>query len=405
MPRRSSGASARSPAVACIPLADRATGCYKRQVGSRWTVPEIATPALVVDLEACARNISAMASHAAANGIELRPHAKTHKCPAIATRQLAAGATGITVATLGEAEVFAEHGVGDVFVAYPLWAVGDIGQRLAQLSERVRLSVGADSVAAVEVLRRELDRVTGRSPGQAARLAVRVEVDCGLRRSGVAPADAVHIARAAADAGLVVDGIFTFPGHSYAPGMAATARDDEARALCDGAASLEAGGIPCRVRSGGSTPTAAGTAGDAVNELRPGVYVFNDAQQLALGTCQPDAVALAAIATVVSAPAPGRIVLDAGAKVLGPERPPWAPGHGVLPDRPAARVTGLWEHHAVVDVTGTAKLDLAPLRLGAQVAVVPNHVCTAVNLARVLHVVAGGELVDRWEVAAAGANR
>lgn len=376
-------------------MAGRATQCYKWRVGSRWTVPEIPTPALVVDLETCERNIGAMADHAAANDIALRPHAKTHKCPAIATRQLAAGATGITVATLGEAEVFAAHGVGDLFVAYPLWAVGDIGERLGRLAERVRLSVGADSVAAVEILRRAVGRPDG--------LAVRVEVDCGLRRSGVAPADAVHVARAAADAGLVVDGIFTFPGHSYAPGMAITARADEERALRQGAASLEDAGMPCRVRSGGSTPTAAGTTGDVVNELRPGVYVFNDAQQLALGTCEPDAVALAAIATVVSAPAPGRVVLDAGAKVLGPDRPPWATGHGVLPDRPAARVTGLWEHHAVVDVTGTS--DLAPLGVGERVAVVPNHVCTAVNLARVLHVVSGGELVDRWEVAAAGANR
>jgi len=221
----------------------------------------------------------------------------------------------------------------------------------------------------------------------------------------VPPADAATVAAAAARAGFEVGGVFTFPGHSYAPGAARAARDDEARALAEAAAALEAAGLPCPVRSGGSTPTAALEPGAGVSELRPGVYVFNDAQQVALGTCGPERVALAALATVVSTPAPARAVLDSGAKVLGPERPAWTPGHGLLPSRPAARVTGLWEHHAVVDQAATLDAGLAPLRLGERVAVVPNHVCTAVNLARHLHVVAGGEVVDRWDIPAAGRNR
>lgn len=358
---------------------------------------QVPTPALVVDLERCERNIEAMAQRAATAGVDLRPHVKTHKCPALATRQLAAGAVGVTTATLGEAEIFADHGAQDVFVAYPLWAGDDLGHRVAALSEQVRLAVGADSVEAVELLA----RATGGTVG----LRVLVEIDSGLGRSGVSPKNAVPVALAVDRAGLELGGVFTFPGHSYAPGMARAARDDEDRALAEAASALGAVGLPCPVRSGGSTPTASLTPGAAVSELRPGVYIFNDAQQVALGTCGVDDVALAALATVVSTPAPGRAVLDAGAKVLGPDRPAWTPGHGLLPDRPAARVTGLWEHHAVVDQSATLAAGLPRLRLGDHVALVPNHVCTAVNLARQLHVVAGGEVVERWEVAAAGINR
>lgn len=362
---------------------------------ARWTAAGIPTPALVVDLDVLEANVAAMARHAAAEHLSLRPHAKTHKTPAVAHRQLTAGAAGLAVATLGEAEVFAAHGVDDLFVAYPLWAAHDLGRRAAALAGHVRLAVGADSVEAIQLLRRAV--------GDDAEITVLVEVDCGLRRSGVPPAEAATVALAARDAGLLVGGVFTFPGHSYAPGAAAGARCDEERALGVAAASLEAAGIECPTRSGGSTPTARGTAGGVVTELRPGVYVFNDAQQVALGTCTLDDVALAALATVVSTPAPGRIVLDSGSKVLGPERPAWTPGHGLLADHPEAPVTGLWEHHAVVDVSGLARSERP--RAGERVAVVPNHVCTAVNLAQVLHVVAGGDVVERWPVAAAGANR
>lgn len=361
----------------------------------RFDTPDIPTPSLVVDRDVLEHNIALMAAHAASCGIGLRPHAKTHKCPAVARRQIAAGAVGLAVATIGEAEVFAEHGVDDLFVAYPLWAGGDAGGRLSALADRVRLSVGADSVAGVDRLRKAV-----RVP---AKLRVLVEVDCGLRRTGVEPSSAAVVAGAALGGGFEVGGVFTFPGHSYAPGMAAAARDDEQRALSVASASLDAAGLPCPTRSGGSTPTAATTTGGAVTELRPGVYVFNDAQQVALGTCGAGDVALRAVATVVSAPAQGRVVLDAGAKVLGPDRPAWAPGFGMLPEHPAGVVTGLWEHHAVVDVSAAPAAGRPAT--GDRVTIVPNHVCTAVNLAKELWVVSEGKLVDRWEVAAAGANR
>jgi len=365
-------------------------------VGS-WAPPGggVATPAVLVDAGRLDRNLRAMAGSAAARGLTLRPHAKTHKSVEIARRQLGYGATGVSVATLGEAEIFADAGLDEVFVAYPLWADPQRAPRLRALAARIRLMTGVDSLASVHHL---AAAVQGH-----AELRVLVEVDCGLRRSGVAPDGAGRIATAAARAGLAVDGVFTFPGHSYAPGMPARAAADEAAALAAAATSLEAAGMPCPVRSGGSTPSAAQAAGPAnggpVTELRPGVYAFNDAQQVVLGSCTLDEVALSVLATVVSTPAPDRFVLDSGAKVLGYDRPAWAPGHGLLPAFPAATVTGVWEHHAVV-ATGAGPRPA----VGDRVVVIPNHVCTTVNLVDELHVVRDGQVAERWPVDARGRN-
>ena len=142
-----------------------------------------------------------------------------------------------------------------------------------------------------------------------------------------------------------------------------------------------------------------GETGGPVTELRPGVYAFNDAQQVVLGSCTLDEVALSVLATVVSTPVPDRFVLDSGAKVLGYDRPAWAPGHGLLPAFPDATVTGVWEHHAVV-VTGPGPRPA----VGDRVVVIPNHVCTTVNLVDELHVVRDGQVAERWPVDARGRN-
>jgi D-serine deaminase-like pyridoxal phosphate-dependent protein len=355
---------------------------------------DLETPALVVDLDVLERNLDAMAAAATDAGVALRPHAKTHKCAEIARLQLQRGAVGLSVATVGEAEVFCDHGVDDLFVAYPVWASAGRGRRIAALLERCHLAVGVDSVEGAETL--------GRVARGGGPLRVLVEVDSGQRRSGVAPREAGAIARAAARAGLEVLGVFTFPGHSYAPGAPDGAAADERRALQRAAEALEAAGIEVAVVSGGSTPTAHVTAGDPgpVTELRPGVYAFNDAQQVALGTCALAQVALTAHATVVSAPDAGRVVLDAGSKVLGADRPPWVPGHGLVPELPGAVVTQLSEHHAVVELSR----DATRPAVGDRLRVVPNHCCNAVNLVDRLVAGRGDEVVGEWAVAARGRN-
>ncbi len=355
----------------------------------------LVTPALVVDVDVMDRNIERMAGAARTGGFALRPHAKTHKCPQIADRQLRSGASGLTVATLGEAEVFADAGADDLFVAYTLWPCADKARRMRRLAERVALRTAVESVAGAR-------RLGEAVRGSARPVQVLVEVDSGTQRTGVRPQAAGEVAEAAADAGLDVVGVFTFPGHGY--GHDAEAREraarDEERALGEAAEALRAAGIDAPVLSGGSTPTVGRWRPGRVNELRPGVYVFNDATQLAIGSCTANDVSLVAAATVISVPAPDRFVLDAGSKVLGSDRSPWVSGYGYLPDFPEATVTGLWEHHAVVRLAEGGR---AP-RPGSVVAVVPNHVCVAVNLVDELLAVRSGELVDRWPVAARGAN-
>lgn len=347
-----------------------------------------ATPFLAVDTAVLAANVEAMATHARSLGVALRPHAKTHKSAEIARLQLDTGAVGLTVATLTEAEAFAAHGAADLFIAYPLWLDDARGARLHRLAGEVALRVGADSVEGVR-------RLAGQLAGTSAE--VLVEVDSGHHRSGVAPSQAGAVARAAVAAGLPVAGVFTFPGHAYAASGRRAAAADEQAALAAAVESLSSVGVSAQVVSGGSTPSAEYVSGGAITELRPGVYVFGDAQQWELGTIGPERIALTAYASVVSH-AGGRAVLDAGSKVLGADRAGYATGFGRLLDHPDARLVILSEHHAVVDLAGAA---LPPL--GSVVRVVPNHVCAAVNLADALVAVTPSGMTP-WPLVARGAN-
>src|SRR5688500_5573856 len=364
----------------------------------------------MIDVDILDRNIARMAAATQARGLRLRPHAKTHKDLEIAERQLAAGAVGLTVATIGEAEVFAKAGVRDIFIAYPLWVTAPHAERLRTLAESSSITVGVDSAESASFMGRNLG-------AGARRIAVLVELDSGHHRSGVRPEDAAAVARAAADAGLDVAGVFTFPGHSYAPGMPLAAARQEDEALRRGADELAAAGFTVRTISGGSTPTASLDPTDsldsadsrdratAATELRPGVSVFVDAQQFELGRCEPAAIALTVASTVVShhrtaAGEPGRFIIDAGSKVLGSDRPAWASGYGRLLDHPDARITALSEHHATVEwPQGLALPDRGEL-----LRVVPNHVCLTMNLVDEVSLVREGALAGRWAVAARGKN-
>ncbi len=344
------------------------------------------TPFLRLDLHLAQVAIERMGRFAQARGLALRPHAKTHKSRSLAGRQLAAGAVGLTVATVGEAEVFARGGFEDLFVAYPLWVDRAKAERLAAVMDRARVAVGIDSTQGVDAM-----------VGHGIHPEVLVEVDSGHRRSGVAPAAAGPLARYAADAGLSVRGVFTFPGHSYSRETRVTAAHDEAAALASAFHSCVEAGVSVDVRSGGSTPSAqfAVSGPDGLTELRPGVYVFGDAQQVELGVCALEDVALTVVATVVSH-AGGRVILDAGSKALGADRAPWATGFGRLQEAPDARIVALSEHHATVEWR-SGRLPA----LGARALVVPNHVCNTVNLADE-YVLADG--TGTWPVDARGRN-
>ncbi|HRN29418.1 MAG TPA: alanine racemase, partial [Terrimesophilobacter sp.] len=276
------------------------------------------TPYLEVDHGILLRNLDRAATDAAAHGLTLRPHAKTHKSPHLGRLQLDRGAPGLTLATVSEAENFADSGFTDIFIAYPVWPSPRRARRIRDLAERVSLRLGIDSVDTATRLGAALT---------AGSVEALIEIDSGHHRSGVDPREAGDIAVAASRAGFTVVGVFTFPGHSYTPGARESAARDEADAVTTAAEALRAHGIDPVVRSGGSTPSRVASDSTVLTETRPGVYVFNDAQQVELGSCDLADVSLTARATVVSRR--GRdIIVDAGSKALGADRPAWATGYG-----------------------------------------------------------------------------
>ncbi|GAA4477224.1 D-TA family PLP-dependent enzyme [Enteractinococcus fodinae] len=354
------------------------------------------TPAIVVDETILNANISAMAEFAATHNLQLRPHAKTHKMGPVAHKQLAAGSSGLSVATLGEAQYFFNAGITDLFIAYPVWATRNDAQLLTRLADDGTLAVATDSVAAVH----QLADVTDEHPG----VEIMIELNSGHHRSGVFPDQVVPIAQAIAQRNMTLRGVFTFPGHSYAPGAHSTAALDEARVLREAKHILENAGYPTEVLSGGSSPSATATVTDGATEIRPGVYVFGDAQQLELGRIGWDDIALSVVTTVVSSQpahrdAPARIIVDAGSKILATDKAPWATGHGRVLGHPDARIIALSEHH------GTILWDSDRLpAVGTRLRVIPNHVCVAVNLVDEVFLVDHDGAVSTWSVGARGKN-
>lgn len=338
----------------------------------RIPVEDLPTPSVLVDLDTLERNIARMALRAHGAGVALRPHLKTHKCVEIARLQEAAGSRGVTVAKVSEAEVFAAAGFEDLFLAYPV--VGeDKARRLLALSEHARLAVGTDSVEGARSLAAPFHEA-GRT------LDILLKVDVGYGRVGVSPRRARAVARGLAEVpGLRLRGVFTHAGHAYAaPTRAEVQRiaRQEGERLARCAQRLRDDGLPIEEVSVGSTPTAArAMAVQGVTECRPGNYVFHDASQVALGTCELEDCALTVLATVVSVPTKGRAVVDAGSKTLSsdPLRPT-PDGYGRVLGRGAFLRT-LSEEHGVAAV-GPGE----SFRVGEKVRLLPNHACVVANL-------------------------
>lgn len=351
----------------------------------------IDTPFVYIDLDVVRSNIAAMQAALSNAGIRLRPHVKTHKSVRIGRLQLEAGAVGITVATVGEAEVFAAAGFDDIFIAYPIWAAGPRAERIRSLHEQVKLRIGFDSAEAAERLGLAVE-------GSGRALEVLIEVDCGARRSGVDPRAAGEVAGRAQRYGLRVVGVFTYAGHGDRS-LEARSRgsDDEIDALDRAAASLRQAGIEPKVVSAGSTPTALLSARAPVTESRPGEYVFYDEKKVRLGVCKPTDVALFVATTVVSTAVPGQVIIDAGHKALGREGSPEL-GYGNVPAIPGSFLRSLNEQHGYLAIPEDARRP----NIGEVLTIVPNHACPIVNLFAEYVVTEHEGVVARWPVDARG---
>ncbi len=364
------------------------------------------TPAVVVDQSRLAANIDRMQAAANAAGLRLRPHAKTHKSPAIATRQLAAGAVGITCAKLGEAEVFAAAGIRDIRIAYPLHPSN--AGRVIALPDRAALSIVVDHPRIAREWSSAMLRA-GRT------LPVLVKVDVGFHRCGVNPAspDAIGLVTLVANLpGLELQGLLSHAGHAYhadSEETLCTIARDEAGTLRGLRALARERGIEIREISVGATATARFSAQDRrLTELRPGNYVYNDRTQVGLAACAIDQCALTVVATVVSKPAADRVIFDSGSKTLSSDAARGfraQEGYGAVFIDPESieldedlLIERLSEEHATV----RARSGSTRLEPGDRVRILPNHSCVVSNLMDEIHVADGATLIERLPVAARG---
>jgi D-serine deaminase-like pyridoxal phosphate-dependent protein len=332
---------------------------------------ELDTPAVYVDLDVLERNIRTMQERCRGFGVGLRPHTKTHKIPEIARMQLDAGAVGITVAKLGEAEVLPGD---DVLIAYPLIGAAK-SERLRRLAERRRVTVVVDSLDAARA---------------AQGAGALVEVDVGANRCGVqTPEQAVEIARACSE----FRGVFYWPSWLDEDGFRRAAGQ-----LNGHLDALAAAGLPARIVSGGSTPGASKTPlVPRTTEIRPGTYVFNDASCVANGLATVAECALRVLVTVVSTAVPGQCVIDGGSKTFSSDATHGVGTYGLIPDRPWTPVKFNEEHGYVKNETAA--------RVGEKLWVIPSHVCATVNMHDEISYGRGGKVEGSWRVAARGRVR
>ncbi|MGY2488568.1 DSD1 family PLP-dependent enzyme [Cupriavidus sp. CP313] len=342
------------------------------------------TPAAVIDLARMQRNIDRMQQRMNALGVRFRPHVKTSKCTPVVRAQLAAGAQGITVSTLKEAEYFFAEGITDI-----VYAVGIAAHRLPQaLALRRRgcdLKVLTDSVASAQAI-----AAYGHANGEA--FDVLIEIDTDGHRSGIRPGDPalLDVGRALHDGGMRLAGVLTHAGSSYELDTpeALSALAEQERAGCVGAAErLRAAGLPCPVVSIGSTPTAlAAVHLDGVTEVRAGVYVLFDLVMHNVGVCTTDDIALSVLTTVIGHQVDkGWAIVDAGWMAMsrdrGTQKQQRDYGYGqvctldgtVLPGYMLSQAN---QEHGIVSCESAPDLDIVErFPLGTRLRVLPNHAC------------------------------
>jgi D-serine deaminase-like pyridoxal phosphate-dependent protein len=371
-------------------------------IGRQGSRRDLNTPVLVVDLDALDRNIAIMSAFAAAKGLELRPHAKTHKSVDIARRQLAAGAVGLCCAKIGEAEALADGGITGLHITSPVVPAPAV-DRLAQLNLRsAGLMTVVDNPDNARAIARAVEQA-GDTP-----LSVIIDVDPGIHRTGVAsPEAAVELFETIRSLpALVYRGVQFYCGshqHIHAFAERETAMLERADYLRTVIAALTAAGGAPEIVTGGGTGTHRIDAGLGIfTELQVGSYIFMDDEYRACdltgeeGAAIPFETSLMIDSSVISANTPGLFTLDAGIKSMATDAP--------LPSVETGAAEGARfflmgdEHGALLTLPGS-------LALGDRVSLRTPHCDPTVNLYDNYHVVRGQTLDAIWPVSARGRSR
>ncbi len=346
---------------------------------------DIQTPALILDVDILTRNCERMLKRADAFGVELRPHLKTAKCAEVAAIATRAHSPRITVSTLGEMEHFARAGFKDMTYAVGIAPVKV--SRLVSLQRKygVQVQLLVDNIWSIEAL-----NITAMSLG--AKLSTLIEIDCGGGRGGVCAegTELLELGHAIAKAPfLSLAGVLTHAGQSYHAHSIAEIKSiaiEEREAAISAARRLrdEGHSVPCV--SVGSTPTVLHASSmEGVTEIRPGVYMFGDLDQVALGVCEMEDIALSVLATVIGHNSrSNRTLIDAGALALSKdlgvvqrERHQYYGSVQTIDGTPidGASVTDVHQEHGFILIEGAQKLGNHPAPIGSRVRVVPNHAC------------------------------
>ena len=366
-------------------------------------ISELDTPAVIVDLDVMQRNLSRMANYCREHNLRLRPHTKTHKIPELAHRQVESGATGITVAKLDEAEVMIDAGLSDLLIAYPI--VGPLKtHRLAHLAQRAAISVSLDSQEAARGISAALAERGGNNSGNGPHVNILVELDVGFGRCGVAnETEALQLAQTVSSLpGLNFQGLMFFPGHfGVDPEQRETLRAQVNELLDRCRETFARADIPLKTISGGSTPSRYEShLFHGVNETRPGTYIFNDRNTVGVSAASIDQCALSVVVTVVSTSVSGHAAIDGGSKTFSSDRYQAEDGRGfgLVKNDPAIEIERFSEEHGHLNLARSERR----YRVGDRLAIIPNHVCSTVNMHDQIYGVRGDRVERVWKVAGRG---
>lgn len=359
----------------------------------------IDTPALLLDHDLIMSNLQYMQQKAAAAGVHLRPHTKTHKMPELAKLQVSLGAAGITVAKVGEAEVMAANGLQDIFIANEIVGLEKL-KRIRELHQKIKVRLGVDNEDQVDQLQAVFKEA-------AQPIDVLIEVEVGENRSGVITNEQLIrlIKHIQTQSGVRLKGVFSHEGHSYkaqnAEDCRRICRESQLRTIQAAAIARELGASLDTVSIGATPSLMHSEILAGITEIRPGTYIFMDVGQ---GTAIADYSRCAAtvLATVISMPTAERIVLDTGAKALTLQTRSGGicttTGYGLIKNSGDVRLTGMYDEHGLIYNRELRTL----LAVGDKIEVIPNHICPVCNLYDSAFLVSKGEVVKEIPILCRG---